>query len=135
MEIGLVGIVKRKWEMILENIHHQLNSLNLRNKNNSKNNKNKLLVRCADLMRNALSFNLKTREMAKIEIEVTKIQKILIERGLTQTDLYELIKDGGNEIGKDRINRIVNGKLTNFHTNTAKILANALGVKIDDVVE
>ena len=54
--------------MILENIHHQLNSLNLRNKNNSKNNKNKLLVRCADLMRNALSFNLKTREMAKIEI-------------------------------------------------------------------
>ena len=121
--------------MILENIHHQLNSLNLRNKNNSKNNKNKLLVRCAELMRNALSFNLKTREMAKIEIEVTKIQKILIERGLTQTDLYELIKDGGNEIGKDRINRIVNGKLTNFHTNTAKILANALGAKIDDVVE
>ena len=69
------------------------------------------------------------------EIEVTKIQKILIERGLTQTDLYELIKSNGNEIGKDRINRIVNGKLTNFHTNTAKILANALGVKIDDVVE
>ena len=135
MEIGLDGIMKERWEMILENIHHQLNSLNLRNKNNSKNNKNKLLVRCADLMRNALSFNLKTREMAKIEIEVTKIQKILIERGLTQTDLYELIKDGGNEIGKDRINRIVNGKLTNFHTNTAKILANALGVKIDDVVE
>ena len=134
MEIGLVGIVKGKWEMILENIHHQLNSLNLRNKNNSNNNK-KLLVRCAYLMRNALSFNLKTREMAKIEIEVTKIQKILIERGLTQTDLYELIKDGGNEIGKDRINRIVNGKLTNFHTNTAKILSNALGVKIDDVVE
>ena len=72
--------------------------------------------------------------MAKIEIEVTKIQKILIERGLTQTDLYELIKSNGNEIGKDRINRIVNGKLTNFHTNTAKILAKALGVKIDDVV-
>jgi len=92
-------------------------------------------VRYAKSMRNALSFNLKSREMAKIEIEVTKIQKILIERGLTQTDLYQLIKDGGNEIGKDRINRIVNGKLTNFHTNTAKILANALGVKIDDVVE
>ena len=64
--------------------------------------------------------------MAKIEIEVTKINKILIERGLTQTDLYELIKSNGNEIGKDRINRIVNGKLTNYHTNTAKILATAL---------
>ena len=47
----------------------------------------------------------------------------------------KLIKSNGSEIGKDRINRIVNGKLTNFHTNTAKILSNALGVKIDDIVE
>jgi len=73
--------------------------------------------------------------MAKIEIEVTKINKILIERGLTQTDLYELIRSNGNEIGKDRINRIVNGKLTNYHTNTAKILATALGVSLDDIVD
>lgn len=73
--------------------------------------------------------------MAKIEIEVTKIQKILMERGLTQTDLYELIKEQGNEIGKDRINKIVNGKMTNYHTNTAKILAKALNVKLDDIVE
>ena len=73
--------------------------------------------------------------MAKIEIEVTKINKILIERGLTQTDLYELIKSNGNEIGKDRINRIVNGKLTNYHTNTAKVLANALGVTLDEIVD
>jgi len=107
----------------------------LKKKNNNITNKNKILVRCANSLHNALLLNLKTREMAKIEIEVTKIQKILIERGLTQTDLYELIKSNGNEIGKDRINRIVNGKLTNFHTNTAKILSNALGVKIDDVVE
>jgi|TARA_B110000967_G_scaffold209867_1_gene268190 DNA-binding Xre family transcriptional regulator len=100
-----------------------------------KNNNKKTLMRYAKTMRNALLFNFKFRTMAKIEIEVTKIQKILIERGLTQTDLYELIKSNGNEIGKDRINRIVNGKLTNFHTNTAKILSNALGVKIDDIVE
>ena len=73
--------------------------------------------------------------MAKIEIEVTKINKILIERGLTQTDWYELIKANGNEIGKDRINRIVNGKLTNYHTNTAKILATALDVSLDDIVD
>ena len=73
--------------------------------------------------------------MAKIEIEVTKINKILIERGLTQTDLYELIKSNGNEIGKDRINRIVNGKLTNYHTNTAKVLANALGVSLDEIID
>ena len=44
--------------------------------------------------------------MATIEIQVTKINKILIERGLTQTDLFELIKSNGNSIGKDRINRI-----------------------------
>lgn len=74
--------------------------------------------------------------MAKIEIEVTKIQKILIERGLSQTDLYELIiLKNGSKIGKDRINRIVNGKLLNYHTNTAKALAKALNVKIDDIVE
>ena len=108
----------------------------MKNKQKIKNNnKTKQLVRCAEIMRNALSFNLKSRKMAKIEIEVTKIQKILIERGLTQTDLYELIKSNGSEIGKDRINRIVNGKLVNFHTNTAKTLAKALDVTIDDVVE
>lgn len=73
--------------------------------------------------------------MAKIEIEVTKIQKILMERGLTQTDLYELIREQGYEIGKDRINKIVNGKMNNYHTNTAKILSNALSVKIDDIIE
>lgn len=73
--------------------------------------------------------------MAKIEIEVTKINKILIERGLSQTDLYELILENGSEIGKDRINRIVNGKLLNYHTNTAKALAKALNVKIDDIIE
>lgn len=73
--------------------------------------------------------------MKTIEKQVTNIEAILTERGLTQTDLYNLIKDGGNEIGKDRISRIVSGKLTNYHTSTAKILANALGVKIDDIIE
>jgi DNA-binding Xre family transcriptional regulator len=73
--------------------------------------------------------------MAKIEIEVTKIHAILIERGLSQTDLYELVKENGSIIGKDRINKIVNGKMKNFHTNTAKTLASALGVKIDDIIE
>jgi DNA-binding Xre family transcriptional regulator len=101
-----------------------------------KNNNNNNFKRCAKQMRNAIFFNNKTRnEMAKIEIEVTKIQKILIERGLTQTDLYEIIKSNGSEIGKDRINRIVNGKLTNYHTNTAKILGKALDVGLDQIVD
>ena len=84
-------------------------------------------------------FITKKRNMAKIEMEVTKLQKILHERDLTQTDLYELIKkqnqDSGKVIGKDRINRIVNGKLTNFHTDTAKMIASALGVTVDDILD
>ena len=68
-------------------------------------------------------------------MQVTNIQAILNQRGLTQTDLYQLIKENGNQIGKDRISRIVSGKLTNYHTNTAKILANALGVSVDEIIE
>lgn len=73
--------------------------------------------------------------MAKLEIEVTKIKKILIQRELTQTDLYDLIRENGEEIGKDRINKIVKGTITNYHLKTAVILADALGVKIDDIAE
>ena len=66
----------------------------------------------------------------------TKLSQILNERGLTQTDLFIMISDSGNKvIGRDRISKMVNGKLKNFNMETAKIISGVLGVKIDDIVD
>jgi plasmid maintenance system antidote protein VapI len=55
---------------------------------------------------------------------------------MTQTDLYNLIQaQTGKTIGRDRINRIVNGKQTNFQVDTAKIISNALGLTIDEILD
>ena len=66
---------------------------------------------------------------------MTKINKILIESGLTQTDLFNLIQLTGKNIGKDRISRFVSGKQTNMHIDTLKVFAQALGVTIDEIVD
>lgn len=66
---------------------------------------------------------------------MTKINKILIERGLTQTDLFNLIQLTGKNIGKDRISRFVSGRQTNMHIDTLKVFASALGVTIDEIVD
>lgn len=66
----------------------------------------------------------------------TQLHRILTERGMTQTDLYNLIQaQTGKTIGRDRINRIVNGKQTNFQVDTAKIISNALGLTIDEILD
>jgi DNA-binding Xre family transcriptional regulator len=55
---------------------------------------------------------------------------------MTNRDLRNAIYEKhGIVIGEDRISKMVNGKLTNIHVNTAKIIADTLGVMIDDVVE
>lgn len=70
------------------------------------------------------------------EQKATKLQKILFERGLSQTDLYFLIiETTGQTIGKDRISKLVNGKQKNLQVSTAKLFAKALGVKLDDIIE
>jgi DNA-binding Xre family transcriptional regulator len=66
---------------------------------------------------------------------MTKINKLLIERGLTQTDLFNLIQLTGKNIGKDRISRYVSGRQTNMHIDTLKVFAKALGVTIDEIVD
>jgi len=69
-------------------------------------------------------------------MKITKLQRILRSRGLTQTDLFYIINDSQyKNIGQDRINKLVLGKQKNYTIETAKTISNVLGVKLDDIVE
>lgn len=71
-----------------------------------------------------------------IENEMTKLQKILNDRGMTQADLMRAItKKTGFQIGRDRISKIVNGNLKNYTLETAVMIAESLQVNVDDIVE
>lgn len=64
---------------------------------------------------------------------MTKLQKLLIEKQMLQSDLIRLIKETQNvEFDKAFLSRIVNGK--NMTVGTAKIISNALEVKIDEII-
>jgi transcriptional regulator with XRE-family HTH domain len=66
----------------------------------------------------------------------TKIEKLLEERNMSQGDLMRLVKEkSGFKIGRDRISKICTGRLTNYTVETAKMLAEALDVSMDDIVE
>jgi len=78
----------------------------------------------------------------------TKLELILEERGLSQGDLIRLIENktavyddkglrvtNGFVIGRDRISKICSGRLTNYHLETAQMIAEALGISIDSFVE
>lgn len=74
--------------------------------------------------------------MTKKAGKATKLQRLLFERGLSQTDLYHLIEEQtGRTIGKDRISKLVNGHQKNLQVDTAKAFAKALNVKLDDIIE
>jgi DNA-binding Xre family transcriptional regulator len=75
--------------------------------------------------------------MPIIEKKVTKLYQILAKRGMSQKDLYELIikENNGNKVSMYILNEMVNGKRTNYHINTAILIANALDVSIDDIVD
>lgn len=75
--------------------------------------------------------------MAKIQIEVTKLFKILSDRGVSQKDLYDLIKESNNgkTVSMYILNEIVNGKRKNYNISTAILISNALNVPIDDIVD
>jgi DNA-binding Xre family transcriptional regulator len=67
---------------------------------------------------------------------MTKLGIILAERGMSQRDLQRAIQNQhGFKIGDDRISKMVNGKLKNYHVQTAKLVAETLDVKIDDIIE
>ena len=68
--------------------------------------------------------------------EMTKLQRILLERKMTQADLMRAItKKTGFQIGRDRISKIVNGNLKNYTLETAVMIAESLQVNVDDIVE
>jgi transcriptional regulator with XRE-family HTH domain len=75
--------------------------------------------------------------MEKIEIEVTKLYKILISRGMTQKDLENLIKmtNNGKSVAMYILNEIINGKRTNYNLETLRQIKNALNVSYDDIID
>lgn len=67
---------------------------------------------------------------------MTKIEKLLNDRGLTQSDLRRLIHaKSGFLMGRDRISKICTGRLVNYTVQTAKMIAEALNVSIDEICE
>jgi DNA-binding Xre family transcriptional regulator len=75
--------------------------------------------------------------MAKIQIEVTKLYKILLDRSMTQKDLHSLIieSNNGKAVPAYILNEIINGKRKNYTINTANLICNALNVSIDEIVD
>lgn len=66
----------------------------------------------------------------------TKLESLLLQRNLSQGDLIRLIYDkSGFKIGRDRISKICTGRMKNYTMETAVMIAEALDVKVDDIVE
>jgi hypothetical protein len=67
---------------------------------------------------------------------MTKLAKILSERNIEQKELQGMIIVKHNVVlGRDRICKMVNGVLTNYHIKTAKLIADTLDVGLDDIVD
>ncbi len=67
---------------------------------------------------------------------MTKLERILMDRNMSQGDLMRLIEEkSGFRIGRDRISKICTGRLKNYTMQTAVMIAEALEVAVDDIVE
>lgn len=67
---------------------------------------------------------------------LTKLAKLLVLRGMTQQELYDLVKERtGQEIQLYRISNMVTGKLKNYKVSTARLMAQALQVPTDAIIE
>jgi hypothetical protein len=67
---------------------------------------------------------------------MTKLSKILSDRGMSQRDLQRAIfEKHGILYGDATISRIVNGIKKNYHLNMAKTISDTLGVTIDQIIE
>ncbi len=66
----------------------------------------------------------------------TKLKEILIKKRISQTELYNLIREKCNShLGQDVISRIVNGKKKNYELFTLLKLCVALNVSPNQIVE
>ena len=66
----------------------------------------------------------------------TKLKKILREKRISQTELYNLIKQQCKSyLGRDVISRIVNGKKTNYELYTLLKICRALNCSPNDIIE
>lgn len=66
----------------------------------------------------------------------TKLKGILRRKQVSQTKLYERIKDQCKvKLGRDVISLITNGKKTNYHIDTLLKICLALDVSPNDIVE
>jgi DNA-binding Xre family transcriptional regulator len=74
--------------------------------------------------------------MEELFVAETKLEQILIERGMSQGDLMRLIKQkSGFKIGRDRISKITTGRMKNYSLETAVMIAEALEISVDEIVE
>jgi transcriptional regulator with XRE-family HTH domain len=75
--------------------------------------------------------------MEKIEIQVTKLHKILIQRGMTQKDFRELIikTNNGKAPSIYILNELINGKRLNYNIDTLRQIKKALNVSYDELIE
>lgn len=74
--------------------------------------------------------------MEKIEVQVTKLHKILIQRGMTQKDFRDLIiKTNGKAPSIYILNEMINGKRQNYTIDTLRQIKNALQVSYDDLID
>lgn len=68
--------------------------------------------------------------------KATKLEKLLIKKKMTQGELIGSIKkETGIKIGRDRISRIASGSLHNYTIETAVLIAETLGVKVDEIID
>ena len=66
----------------------------------------------------------------------TKLKIILKKRNMTQSELYNIIKDNCKSyLGKDVISRIVNGKKQNYEIYTLLKICMALNVTPNQIIE
>jgi len=66
----------------------------------------------------------------------TKLQRILIQRGFSQSDLQKkVLVNTGIKIEPYRVSKIVNGSIKNYFTDTARAIAKTLEVSIEEILE